>query len=51
MSLNLEVLRVKLEFSNVWVVKDFPVRLLCDRLLPIQSGVVLDFGHSERLHF
>lgn len=34
---------MKFKLANVWVVEYFPVRLLCDRLLLIQSGVVLGF--------
>ncbi|WP_206758372.1 hypothetical protein [Nostoc linckia] len=44
---NVEVQRVKLKLSNVWVVEDFPVRLLCDRQLTFQSALVLDFRLQE----
>ncbi|MBD2561896.1 hypothetical protein [Nostoc foliaceum] len=38
---------MKLKLSNVWVVEDFPVRLLCDRQLTFQSALVLDFRLQE----
>ncbi|MEH1895599.1 MULTISPECIES: hypothetical protein [unclassified Nostoc] len=32
---------MKFKLASVWVVEDFPVRLLCDRLLPIQSRLLV----------